>query len=82
MPAISPSDIEGRQRNEYYATDEEYLYAIADAMSEEYRAIVDAGFLLQVDDPRLVTYYVSNPQPASRTAADGPSFESRPSTMR
>lgn len=62
MPAISPSDIEGRQRNEYYATDEEYLYAIAEAMSEEYRAIVDAGFLLQVDDPRLVTYYVSNPQ--------------------
>ena len=62
MPAISPSDIEGRQRNEFYTSDEEYLYAISDAMSEEYRAIVEAGFLLQVDDPRLVTYYVSNPQ--------------------
>jgi len=62
MPAISPSDIEGRQLNEYYKSDEEYLYAIADAMSEEYRKIVDAGFLLQVDDPRLVTYYISQPQ--------------------
>jgi len=37
--------------NEYYATEEEYLFAVADALSEEYRAIVDAGFLLQVDDP-------------------------------
>ena len=62
MPAISPTDIEGRQRNEYYSTDEEYLYAIADAMRDEYQGIVDAGLLLQVDDPRLVTYYVSNPQ--------------------
>ena len=44
--------------NEYYKTDEEYLFAIAEAMREEYRAIVDAGFLLQIDDPRLVTYYV------------------------
>ena len=62
MPAISPSDVEGRQQNEYYSSEEEYLYAIADAMREEYRAIVDAGFLLQIDDPRLVTYYVANPQ--------------------
>ncbi|MCI0900746.1 MAG: cobalamin-independent methionine synthase II family protein [Chloroflexi bacterium] len=62
MPAISPSDVEGSQQNEYYSSQEEYLYAIAGAMSEEYRAIVDAGFLLQVDDPRLVTYYVANPQ--------------------
>ena len=62
MTAISPSDIEGQQRNEYYQTEEEYLYAIADAMREEYQAIVDSGLLLQVDDPRLVTYYISQPQ--------------------
>ncbi len=37
--------------NEFYATEEEYLFAVADALSEEYRAIVEAGFLLQVDDP-------------------------------
>ena len=31
-------------------------------MHEEYQTIVDAGFLLQIDDPRLLTYYVSNPE--------------------
>ena len=61
MTAISPSDVEGQQANEHYASDEEYLYAIADAMHEEYRTIVDAGLLLQVDDPRLLTYYISRP---------------------
>ena len=62
LPAISPSNVEGRQKNSYYRTDEEYLFAIAEAMREEYRAIVDAGFLLQIDDPRLVTYYIMNPR--------------------
>ena len=61
VPSISCSDVEGPRRNEYYASDEEYLFAIADAMREEYNAIVDAGFLLQIDDPRLVTYYLANP---------------------
>jgi 5-methyltetrahydropteroyltriglutamate--homocysteine methyltransferase len=61
MPSTSPTNIEGRRRNEYYPTQEAYLYAIADAMSEEYHGIVDAGFLLQIDDPRLVSYYGSNP---------------------
>jgi 5-methyltetrahydropteroyltriglutamate--homocysteine methyltransferase len=67
LPAISPSNVEGRQRNAYYRTDEEYLFAIADAMREEYRAIVDAGFLLQIDDPRLVTHYIASP---TSTVAD------------
>ena len=61
MTAISPSDIEGQQSNEHYSSDEEYLYAIADAMREEYQAIVDAGLLLQIDDPRLLTYYIARP---------------------
>ncbi len=61
MTAISPSNIEGQQPNEYYRTVEEYLVAIADAMHEEYQAIVDAGLILQVDDPRLLTYYISRP---------------------
>ena len=61
IPAISPSDVEGRMKNEYYSNSNDYLYAIADAMNEEYKAIVEAGFLLQVDDPRLVTYYVTSP---------------------
>jgi 5-methyltetrahydropteroyltriglutamate--homocysteine methyltransferase len=61
MPATSPADVEAHRKNEYYPTEEAYLYAIADAMREEYKAIVAAGLLLQVDDPRLVTYYNSNP---------------------
>jgi 5-methyltetrahydropteroyltriglutamate--homocysteine methyltransferase len=62
MPAISPSNIEDWQKNAYYKTQEEYVFAIADAMREEYKTIVDADFLLQIDDPRLVTYYIIHPE--------------------
>lgn len=61
IPAISPGNVEGFQRNRHYATQEEFLFAIADALHEEYQAIVDAGLLLQIDDPRLVTYYALTP---------------------
>src|SRR5579864_1157817 len=57
IPAISPSNVEEWQKNSYYKTQEEYLFAIADALHVEYKAIVDAGFLLQIDDPRFATYY-------------------------
>jgi 5-methyltetrahydropteroyltriglutamate--homocysteine methyltransferase len=53
LPAIAPGTIEHWLRNRYYPSDEAYLYAIADAMREEYQAIVKAGFLLQIDDPDL-----------------------------
>jgi len=53
LPANTPGTIEHWITNEYYKTDEEFLFAIADAMHGEYRAIVDAGFLLQIDDPDL-----------------------------
>jgi 5-methyltetrahydropteroyltriglutamate--homocysteine methyltransferase len=43
--------------NEYYKSEEEYLQAIADALREEYRAIIDAGLVLQLDDPRLTSQY-------------------------
>lgn len=61
MSAVSPSDVEGQQSNEHYGSEEAYLYAIADAMHEEYQAITDAGIVLQIDDPRLLTYYISRP---------------------
>ena len=61
MPAIAPSYIFATLPNAFYRTDEEYEQALADALREEYRAIVDAGFVLQIDDPRLVTYYMMNP---------------------
>jgi 5-methyltetrahydropteroyltriglutamate--homocysteine methyltransferase len=50
MPAVAPS---GVGRNEYYDSDEAFFFALADAMAIEYRAIVDAGLILQVDDPWL-----------------------------
>ena len=53
LPANTPGTIEHWLKNEYYKSDEEFLFAIAEAMREEYHAIVDAGFLLQIDDPDL-----------------------------
>ncbi len=50
MPAVAPS---GVGRNEYYRTEEDYFHAVGEALRTEYQAIVDAGFLLQVDDPFL-----------------------------
>jgi 5-methyltetrahydropteroyltriglutamate--homocysteine methyltransferase len=51
MPSSGPS---GFGDNRYYATREEYVQAVAEAMREEYLGIVDAGFVLQVDDPWLI----------------------------
>jgi 5-methyltetrahydropteroyltriglutamate--homocysteine methyltransferase len=54
MPAIAPS---GVGENEYYASEEEYLFAVSDALQVEYEAIVAAGFILQIDDPWLSEIY-------------------------
>jgi 5-methyltetrahydropteroyltriglutamate--homocysteine methyltransferase len=62
MPAVSPSNLANWNRNEHYKSDEEYLYALADALREEYQAIIDAGLVLQVDDPLLASYYVMHPE--------------------
>jgi 5-methyltetrahydropteroyltriglutamate--homocysteine methyltransferase len=61
VPAISPASFEDWNKNEYYKTDEDYVVALGEAMRTEYQAIIDAGFLLQIDDPRLVTYYILHP---------------------
>ena len=61
MPSISPSNVEEWQRNAYYKKQEDYIVAIAEAMREEYEAIVDAGLMLQIDDPRLVSHYLVSP---------------------
>jgi len=62
MPAVSPANLANWNRNEHYNSEEEYLYALADALREEYRAIIDAGLILQVDDPLLASYYVMHPE--------------------
>jgi len=61
VTAISPSNIENSHPNRYYATDEEYVGALAEALRVEYQAIVEAGFLLQIDDPRMATHYNREP---------------------
>jgi 5-methyltetrahydropteroyltriglutamate--homocysteine methyltransferase len=54
LPSVAPS---GVGTNAYYPSEEEYLGVVADALHEEYRAIVDAGFLLQIDDPFLAELF-------------------------
>jgi 5-methyltetrahydropteroyltriglutamate--homocysteine methyltransferase len=53
MTSPSPGQIARYLRNQHYPSDEAYLYALADVMAREYRAIVDAGFVLQLDCPDL-----------------------------
>ena len=62
LPAVAPGTIEHWLRNEYYPSDEAYLYAIADAVREEYEAIVEAGFVLQIDDPDLADAWQIHPK--------------------
>ncbi|QLD11565.1 cobalamin-independent methionine synthase II family protein [Microbacterium oleivorans] len=64
LTAIAPGSA-SRVRNEYYATDEEHLFAWADALREEYRAITDAGLIVQLDDPSLAENFDQiNPEPS------------------
>ncbi len=58
MPSSAPRRL---GRNAHYGSDEEYTYAIADAMRSEYQAIAGAGFILQVDDPGLTDFYSQDP---------------------
>ena len=53
MTAASPGVIANFLHNEHYPSDEAYLYALAEVMKEEYKAIVDSGLLLQIDCPDL-----------------------------
>jgi 5-methyltetrahydropteroyltriglutamate--homocysteine methyltransferase len=68
MTAPPPGLVATRIRNEYYPTQEAYIYAIADAMKYEYRAIVESGFLLQIDCPDLSGRFVPPDQEAAYQA--------------
>jgi len=64
MTSIAPGSA-SRIANRYYTTEEEFLFACADAMREEYRAIVDAGLVLQLDDPAIAENWdMVNPEPS------------------
>ena len=55
--ASAPLCAFGARLNEHYKTDEEYLFALAEAMNQEYRAVVAAGFDIQIDSPELTHLY-------------------------
>ena len=57
LTSTAPLSLEPGRRNEFYKSQEEFLYAIADAIRVEYQAIIDAGFLLQVDDAWLAALW-------------------------
>jgi 5-methyltetrahydropteroyltriglutamate--homocysteine methyltransferase len=61
MPSVSPSSCVGLMENRHYASDEEHLYAVAEALRQEYLVIIDAGLMLQIDDPRLAMTYMLSP---------------------
>ncbi len=61
MPAVSPGQIERYHVNRYYKTADEFLLAVGEAMREEYKAIIAAGFMLQIDDPHLAMHYMLEP---------------------
>src|SRR6478672_2361286 len=55
--AVAPGSMLPERDDRFYKSEEEALFAIADALNEEYRAIVDGGFILQVDDAYLASWY-------------------------
>ena len=64
MTAIAPGSA-SRIPNRYYQSDEEFLFACAEAMREEYKAIIDAGLILQIDDPAIAENWdMVNPEPS------------------
>jgi 5-methyltetrahydropteroyltriglutamate--homocysteine methyltransferase len=65
LPVAAPSSAIPDRKNEYYRSDEELVIALAEALRTEYRAIVDAGFLLQLDDARAAVTYDRLVPPAS-----------------
>jgi 5-methyltetrahydropteroyltriglutamate--homocysteine methyltransferase len=65
LPVAAPASVIPDRKNEYYRSDEELQSAIAEAMRIEYKMIVDAGFLLQLDDARSAVTYDRMVPPAS-----------------
>ena len=64
MTSVAPGSA-ARIGNEYYKSDDEFVFACADAMREEYRAIIDAGFIIQLDDPSIAENWDQiNPAPS------------------
>ena len=61
IAALGPIGLGGGSTNAYYRSNEEYMTAVADAVREEYRAITDAGLILQIDEPNFLTAWMFYP---------------------
>ena len=61
IAALGPLSLGAGVRNEYYKSEEEYMMAVAAAMREEYKAITDAGLILQLDEPEFCTSWYFYP---------------------
>jgi 5-methyltetrahydropteroyltriglutamate--homocysteine methyltransferase len=57
LPVVAPASVVPARKDEHYRNEEEALFAIADALHDEYQAIVDAGLTVQVDDAFLASFY-------------------------
>jgi 5-methyltetrahydropteroyltriglutamate--homocysteine methyltransferase len=59
--ALGPLSLGAGARNEYYPSEEAYMMAVAEAVREEYKAITDAGFIVQIDEPEFATSWMFYP---------------------
>jgi 5-methyltetrahydropteroyltriglutamate--homocysteine methyltransferase len=82
MSAAMPKGL-AEQRNEYYSARDDFLTALADAVHEEYRAIIDAGLLIQLDDPAASQLWgYAGTEPADRARRVGETVELINYTLR
>jgi 5-methyltetrahydropteroyltriglutamate--homocysteine methyltransferase len=68
LPLVAPSSAVPIRIDEHYETEEEFIFALADALNEEYRAVVDSGLYVQIDDAYLATMYDNMVPPATMHA--------------
>jgi 5-methyltetrahydropteroyltriglutamate--homocysteine methyltransferase len=67
LPVVAPASVLPHRKDDFYKTEEEALFAIASALREEYKAIVDAGLICQIDDAFLASHYDTMVPPATLT---------------
>ncbi|MEU6700547.1 cobalamin-independent methionine synthase II family protein [Pseudonocardia sp. NPDC046786] len=62
IAALGPLSLGAGARNAHYADEQEYMFAVAEAMREEYKAVTDAGLVLQIDEPEFATTWQFHPE--------------------
>jgi 5-methyltetrahydropteroyltriglutamate--homocysteine methyltransferase len=65
LPVVAPASVLPERKDDYYTSEDDWMHAITEAMRSEYKMIVEAGLILQIDDARAATYYDRMVPPAS-----------------